>query len=363
MTIQSTANGEYDLATYLIGSGEVYETSNTWAGGERMQCQRVANGAFYYVKNAHFEKLILGNAFYRDIDTSYGDGRAYTLSEADGTAGLWCKRYMAIGESFKRTARVRVYELATGKLVKDYTETTLLKLVNVHTTWASGFGVTLSNVAEFEVAHEGKAPFERYFYGGSLGLVGWQDIATNRRMGVSARPGNLPALTRMSVPWYTGAKLAPYIEASDSRWQAYTAKSTTANGTNVRSEPTTGRNNVIASLKAGEVYPVKSIGRGDLTAIEAAASQEGDKVWYPLVIDGKGGWARSDVTSVELAVSAPPPIPEPPPILVPTEREALFNVLLQQADLLKALYAVNFAMREHLTEDQQAILAAKDKAA
>lgn len=321
-----------DLSRYLRGSGAVYRTTS----GETMQTQRGDNGVFYHVKNANWEELaVTANTILRGLDTSPGGGMAYRLTSADGGLSVWCPRFMRVGQSFKRVAKITWYELSTGAVKRTETATTWLKLVAVHDTWTSYGGIALTDVVELAGAFsEGGQPFERYWYGGGLGLVGWQGGASmSVRMGISERPGSIAPPKRMAVSWYPGLKLPTPIADDDPRWLDYILRT-----------PQTDQPSNLRSLHSKAGIILMQIAPNVDHAVQSIAAEtvsDGEYRWYLVKVDGVIGWLREDVATLTPVEAAPPETPQEPPPLGEQERMVILHAV-------EGIQAAAQAMHSHM---------------
>lgn len=323
-----------DLSQYIKGNGEVYRTKNSWTSDEIMQTQFGANGIFYQCKGPNWEEMaVTANTIVRGLDTSPGGGLVYTLA-----GSVWSPRWMAVGDSFTRIAPVTFMNMETGKVSTSYTDRTTLKLVALHPSWTSYGGLAIPNVIELEGYTSAGALFERYFYGENLGLVGWRGgTAMAMQMGISSRPGNLPALKRMELPWYAGLKVESEMTVlpNDPRWKDYTLRTTDDDKpSNMRNKPTTIGSTVLKKLEPKIDHTVQWI--------EAETINDGKYYWYLLKVDGLIGWARNDVVVI-IPVATPP-------VLSPVERKVLMDAVAGVKAALQVMYTHMYVLESYLKE-------------
>ncbi len=348
MTPTTNASGQYDLTAFLRGNGEAYVVKNNWASDEVMWTEADGANRWRLRKNGHSEEFgLTASHIVRGIDDSPGDGEAYILSNVDGSQGSpWSPRWMRPGESFKRTAVVTFYKIASGQQVRQYTHVTWLKFVKYHVSWVSPYGLVVPAVAEFEAYSDNGgvqgAAFERYWYAEGLGLVGWRGGANlSMSSGIASRPGNLPKVARIPINWYGGLQMAAdiIIEATDSRWRKAKVKTAGSGKVNLRRQPNTSAE-IVGSLLPDTVYT----GR----AIEAAFTGSDGKKWYAvdLLVSGVQltAWAREDVVTVDWITI---------PTITPMERAEALAIVGDLKTSMQDTFARLTAFEDKLNESTE----------
>jgi len=216
---------QFDMLPYLRGDGRLYEMKYIFdmpngplVGQQRLQTQYEGE-RFYQTKNSEWEELWADERFiYRGTDTSPGSGNFYTLMDGDRYGTAWMPRYMAVGQTYRRS--VTVVSRRKGNCMMNS------HLSGRHVTWIRlealydtltlpdvegrpGRGLTVRDVAVLAACSEidgrpDNEPFERYTYAKGFGLVMWQGIAVDHK-GLSFvvqlhNPGDRPDNVRERIP-------------------------------------------------------------------------------------------------------------------------------------------------------------------
>lgn len=216
---------KFDMLPYVRGDGRIYEMKHffempngTQIGQQRVQTQ-IEGQRFYQTKNSEWEELWADDRFiYRGTDTSPGSGNFYTLMDGDRYGTAWIPRFMAVGQTYRRS--VTVVSRRKGNCVMNS------HLSGRHITWVRleamhnsltlpdvegrpGRGIKVRDVIVLAAYNEVKGrpasqPFERYYYGKGFGLIMWEGIDTDHR-GSSFlvqihNPGDRPDNVRERIP-------------------------------------------------------------------------------------------------------------------------------------------------------------------
>ena len=117
--------------------------------GRTEDVQYYVRGAHtFLIKNRNYEHIIvseLTDGIFRDEDTSQSDATFYRLREPNGGVHRWLPNHMAIGEVYKRVARVTQYKKENCAAIATYDDTTYAKLVE-HRSVADYAGRKVCNV-------------------------------------------------------------------------------------------------------------------------------------------------------------------------------------------------------------------------
>jgi hypothetical protein len=172
-------DGLYDLATYMVGDGRLYEVWRSVNDSQARHQTQVDGGKFFHTKgsevSAEWEELwASSNYIYRGTDTSPGNGEYYTLREFGQYGSPWAPRFWNIGGIFERNPVVTFYRDSDCAQVNQGTHKTWLKFENFHSTYTFPGGITLNDVIELAWLLAPNAdPVEKYYYAKFFGLVGW----------------------------------------------------------------------------------------------------------------------------------------------------------------------------------------------
>lgn len=191
-----------DLLPYVKGDGRLYEVQTVGGGQERFQTQASGN-VFWQTKNSQFEELAYDNTYiWRGLDTSPGPAptyaerpgalRYYTAKETGQACARWCKRHMAMGETFAGPGHiVRFYykDNCQPSAANSGNATNKTTLVAKHAsrTWN---GVTVQDVIEMTNGNE------TWFFARGFGLVAWASAWGSSAISEIHAPGTRPNNTR-----------------------------------------------------------------------------------------------------------------------------------------------------------------------
>jgi len=169
----------YDMTTFLVGDGRLYEVWHSSDTQARHQTQ-VDGTRFYHTKgneiSAEWEELWATDQFiYRGVDTSPGNGLYYiAYDRLDRVGAIWSPRVWDVGDLFERNTYVSFHDKATCSQVAQGFQRSWLRFVAFYPTYTFGSGIRLSNVIELAWLLSPTAePTESYFYAQNYGLVGW----------------------------------------------------------------------------------------------------------------------------------------------------------------------------------------------
>lgn len=179
----------FDLLAYMRGDGRMYEVRHASGSTETFQTQVSDGTTWYQVKNSQYEALSADSEYiWRGIDTSPGTApvnaerpgqpRYYRQWEIGQEMARWCKRYMAVGETWTGPGHlVQFYykDNCAPSAMNSGNATNQVTLAAVHKT-KTWNGITLSDVAELHT-NTGEA----MFFARGYGLVAWSS-----RWGTSA---------------------------------------------------------------------------------------------------------------------------------------------------------------------------------
>ena len=216
---------KFDLLPYLRGDGRIYEMKHIFEmpnglqiGQQRVQTQH-DGPRFYQTKNSEWEEMWSDDRFiYRGTDTSPGSGNFYTLMDGERYGTAWVPRFMAVGQSYRRS--VTVVSRRKGNCVMNShlsgRHITWIRLETMHNNLTlpdvegrPGRGLKVRDVIVLAAYNEVKGrpaeqPFERYYYAKEFGLIMWEGIDTDHR-GSSFlvqvhNPGDRPDNVRERIP-------------------------------------------------------------------------------------------------------------------------------------------------------------------
>jgi hypothetical protein len=169
----------YDMTTFLVGDGRLYEVWHSSDTQARHQTQ-VEGTRFFHTKgnevSAEWEELWATDEFiYRGVDTSPGNGLYYiAYDRLDQVGAIWSPRVWDVGDLFERNTYVSFHDKGTCSQVAQGFQRSWLRFVAFYPTYTFDSGITLSNVIELAwVLAPTAEPTESYFYAQNYGLVGW----------------------------------------------------------------------------------------------------------------------------------------------------------------------------------------------
>jgi hypothetical protein len=201
----------YDLTEYIFGDGRQYEVRHANGSQETFQTQREGN-TVYQVKNQQWEQFWHGDDYiWRGKDTSPGPApdyaerpgelRWYWQSNTDPVEAMarWCRRYMAIGETWSSPYEHGVQFYYKKDCVKSSANSgdglrNNAKLVAHYDTFVTDQGGTVHDVILLE------ANGEKFYFGKDWGLIQWGHPESESGTKASSFTGELhsgrPHLTR-----------------------------------------------------------------------------------------------------------------------------------------------------------------------
>lgn len=207
-TVDEPKKNVVDLWSHIIGKVD----NNVWnlqsfdaEGNESNEtCQiQVHNDKYFQVKNGLWEELWLQEIdgveyIMRGTDISSGGGEYYVMYDENNEVygAPWVPRYMAIGETFKRTAHVRKFSRETSRLLWTAKVVDTMTLVDVIDGWDGANGIVLDGVAQLQWNGG-----ESYFY--MQGLKGW---------GRRHYDPHTPQSSRVSEMFGIGNRASPQME-------------------------------------------------------------------------------------------------------------------------------------------------------
>lgn len=357
--------GEIDILPYIMGSGQVYDvgywfpglstpsgTPMPEQGVERMQTWRESktiptSRKFFHVKGGpgsqacNWEELAYSNyGIWRGTDISPNEDELYQASENGRYGQMWLPRFVKVGTRHLAQPTITFRKKNTGENVPEkppYPFPNWIEVVGIYERYTFPNGITLNNVIELHgrlhdpVNIRPGTVFEKYWYGGGLGLVAWEDPLKGREDPVTKQfvtwksyvvnpavaSGDLP---RRHIPWLQLGQLPPpgvdnvlpdFFPITDSRWQRCYLSSV-GSTTNVRARPLTSAT-IIGTVQKDAAALI----------LEAEKRTQSDGIWYPVRINSKpgmshpdsdysnSGWVRSDVVTFRPYVPPPPPEPTP----------------------------------------------------
>ena len=188
-----------DLLPYVKGDGRLYEVRHSSGGQERFQTQAKSGGVFWQTKNGQYEELAADDTYiWRGLDISPGPApsyaerpgvlRYYTAKEAGKERARWCKRIMAVGETFTGPGHhVQFFyrDNCQPSAANSGNATNKTKLVAKHAskTWN---GITVNDVIEMTNGTE------TWFFARGFGLVAWSSTWGNSAISEIHAPGARP---------------------------------------------------------------------------------------------------------------------------------------------------------------------------
>jgi hypothetical protein len=176
--IQVPVTGDlYDMATYMIGDGRLYEVQTFQGPQTRFQSQ-TEGIRFFHTKGepiAEWEELwATDQHIMRGTDTSPGSGNYYTLRDPGIYGSAWSPRYWRVGDIYERNPLVTFYTKNDCSIVTQGWQNTFLKFEAFHSQRQFESGITLYNVIELSwLLTANGDPIEKYYYAEDYGLVGW----------------------------------------------------------------------------------------------------------------------------------------------------------------------------------------------
>ena len=199
MTPPPTIPAGIDLLPYVKGDGRLYEVRHSSGGQERFQTQAKSGGVFWQTKNGQYEELAADDTYiWRGLDISPGPApsyaerpgvlRYYTAKEAGKERARWCKRIMAVGETFTGPGHhVQFFyrDNCQPSAANSGNATNKTKLVAKHAskTWN---GITVNDVIEMTNGTE------TWFFARGFGLVAWSSTWGNSAISEIHAPGARP---------------------------------------------------------------------------------------------------------------------------------------------------------------------------
>jgi hypothetical protein len=245
----------------------------TGIGFEVCQVQAEASGYIYQVKNANAETLWFdSNYVYRGLDTSPNPNEVYAQFTGSTYGAAWTKRFMTVGEAFRRRPTIRWWT-RSGTPLPDRTATVTdwFRLIAHYPTWVSSAGATVQNVLEFHWLNDaGNVPgttiLERYFYARGIGLVGFGGDTGRSSISPVAPPA---PPTRERLAWFT-EPVPPPRQPLTSPGEFYTPPGTPlVNGVitqmpgtvvNVRTSPEVIEGNQVAQVQRNATVKFRDAG-------------------------------------------------------------------------------------------------------
>jgi murein DD-endopeptidase MepM/ murein hydrolase activator NlpD len=196
-----------DLLPYIKGDGRLYELQTVGGGQERLQTQSSGN-VFWQTKGSNFEELSSDEVYiWRGLDISPGPApsyaerpgvlRYYTAKEPGQQRARWCKRHMAIGETFTgpgHTVQFYYQDNCQPSSANSGPATNKTKLVAKHAakTWN---GITVNDVVEMTNG------IETWFFARGFGLVAWSSAWGSSAISEIHAPGTRPDNIRATGCW------------------------------------------------------------------------------------------------------------------------------------------------------------------
>lgn len=187
-----------DLLPYIKGDGRLYEVRSATGNQERFQTQSSGN-IFWQTKNGQYEELAYDETYiWRGLDTSPGPApnyaerpgvpRYYTAKEPGQQRARWCRRFMAIGETFTGSGHyVQFYYkpdcFPSGANSGNATNRTTFKAKHASKTWN---GITVQDIVELTNG------VETWFFARGFGLVAWSSSWGSSAISEIHAPGSRP---------------------------------------------------------------------------------------------------------------------------------------------------------------------------
>lgn len=286
----------FDMLQYICPpNGRKYRLGGM--GDENCQCTQESDGWILQRKNKHVEEFYVTDTIIgRGADTSEisrdgvnPTGRFYVQYTGSSYGAPWCKRFMQVGESFKRSPRIVFYDYRTN-ILSDYQDVSTLVVNNHHDKIVSPTGVTTWDVLELQWGGE-----EIYYYGYGFGLVGWKNLRTNQGSYVISVTATI--MTPFPAPILRPKVAFPNFDVEPKMpeypkpytlggWKSGIIEKTIhPNGANVRSEPSVKNNNVVTSVSKGTTLQYRE---------KSFRNESYD--WYYVKILNTEGWLSSVAT-------------------------------------------------------------------
>lgn len=277
-------------------------------------CSTIVDGKGYrrFVKNAHYETLWFDDQFvYRGLDTSGLPGEVYAQFSGERYGASWAKRYMDIGETFKRHPDIRFYDANGNEKRRADGGVSYLKLVRHYDTLTfPQTGRAISDVLELNWTSDpdGHNVIETYWYARGKSLCGFDyfgDPSFHSRYGGDTAQANgyapLPNFVEPTPP-PTVTVVTPTpdpipVPAPDG--DGIRAACNAPNGVNLRRTPSaTGE--IIRALKYAEevtVWEQPTAQSGKYTFIPVLTKQ-GERGYAAQMVDINGVWSDTFIKAL-----------------------------------------------------------------
>ncbi len=174
------ASDNFDMASFIVGDGRLYEVWHSSNNQARHQTQ-FEGERFYHTKGentAEWEELWIDDNFvYRGTDSSPGGGLYYTLRDNGQYGSRWSPRHWQVGDIYERNPWVTFYNKSNCQITRQGGQRTWLLFEAYHPKYTFASGITVEEVVVLAwLTALANPPEERYFYARDFGLVGWQNI-------------------------------------------------------------------------------------------------------------------------------------------------------------------------------------------
>ena len=264
-----------------------------------------AKGYIRFLKNKHHETLWKSNEYiFRGLDTSSLPGEVYAQWSGERYGSAWAKRFMEIGETFKRHPDIRFYDASGRELRRADGGVSYLKLIRHYDSITfPQTKQTVNDVLELNWTSDeaGQHVIETYWYAKGLALIGFDylgDPPFHSRFGGMTGEQNtyapLPNFVEPTPPPVEGVVVTPPVQppTTDPIGDGIRAACNAPAGVYLRRTPSaTGES--IRVLKYAEevtVWSQPAVPSGIYTFIPVLTRQ-GEQGYAAQKVDIKGVWS------------------------------------------------------------------------
>lgn len=265
-----------------------------------------AKGYIRFLKNKHHETLWKSNEYiFRGLDTSSLPGEVYAQWSGERYGAPWAKRYMEIGETFKRHPDIRFYDAGGNEKRRADGGVSYLKLIRHYDSITfPQTKQTVNDVLELNWTSDeaGQHVIETYWYAKGLALVGFDyfgDPQFHSRFGGMTGEQNafepLPNFVEPTPPPVAGVVVTPPpnpIPTPPASGEGIRAACNAPNGVNLRRTPSAS-GEIIRALKYAEevtVWTQPAVPSGKYTFIPVL-TQQGEQGYAAQMVDINGVWS------------------------------------------------------------------------
>lgn len=298
----------YDLSEYLcpISAGRHLLLGVEGTNAFEI-CSTIQDGKGYrrFLKNRNYETLWFDNQFvYRGLDVSGLPGEVYAQFTGERYGAAWTKRYMEIGETFKRHPDIRFYDANGRELRRADGGVSYLKLIRHYDSITfPQTKQTVSDVLELNWTSDeaGRNVIETYWYAKGRSLCGFDyfgDPQFHSRFGGMTGEQNafepLPNFNEPTPPPVEGVVVTPTPDPvpTTPAGEGIRAACNAPNGVYVRKTPSAS-GAIIRAIKYAEevtVWAQPAVPSGIYTFIPVLTKQ-GEQGYAAQMVDINGVWS------------------------------------------------------------------------